>query len=324
MFEAFRCAKPDAAAARAAAATTASAGKGSGSPSRAAKRQRLQQPADRAAPAPPTDAPPPVGGLPEKLGEGAPLRLIIVGHNPSETAWRQGHYYANSSNHLWRILGETGIAPWPAPAPVDDDRLPAEAGVGFTDVGSGVPGTDSSKFTSADFKVWRTSFFQRLVAHAARAARALGCTCGACGAPAIVAFSGKRQFAELFVAPPGGGGGGGRGRGASAAAGASSRAAAAASSDGGGEGGEGGEGDQHAPCVRARRPASIAPGRQWVLPEGWPLPLEGTEVWVMTSTSGAAAMTKEQRYAPWRALAERLAREPWPRPAGPPRCRAAR
>ena len=37
------------------------------------------------------------------------------------------------------------------------------------------------------------------------------------------------------------------------------------------------------------------------------------QVWVMTSTSGAAPMTRQQRYAPWQALAERLAQEPWPR-----------
>ena len=39
----------------------------------------------------------------------------------------------------------------------------------------------------------------------------------------------------------------------------------------------------------------------------------------MSSTSGAAAMTREQRYAPWRALAELLQREPWPHRCTP-RC----
>lgn len=38
-----------------------------------------------------------VGGLVEKLGD-VPLRLIIVGHNPSEHAWKSGHYYSNPSN----------------------------------------------------------------------------------------------------------------------------------------------------------------------------------------------------------------------------------
>lgn len=68
-------------------------------------------------------------------------------------------------------------------------------------------------------------------------------------------------------------------------------------------------------CYQQRAPASVATGRQWVLPQGWPLP-PSTEVWVMPSTSGAAAMTKEQRVGPWRQLAERLQREAWPREPG--------
>ncbi len=44
-----------------------------------------------------------------------------------------------------------------------------------------------------------------------------------------------------------------------------------------------------------------------------PTPNGQLQVWVMTSTSGAAPMTRQQRYAPWQALAERLAGEPWPR-----------
>jgi len=52
----------------------------------------------------------PVAGLPEKLGD-APLRLIIVGHNPSEHAWRTGHYYSNPNNRMWPLLIASGIAP---------------------------------------------------------------------------------------------------------------------------------------------------------------------------------------------------------------------
>ena len=50
------------------------------------------------------------GGLAEKLGD-RPLRLVIVGHNPSAHAWASGHYYSNPSNWMWRILLSTGIAP---------------------------------------------------------------------------------------------------------------------------------------------------------------------------------------------------------------------
>jgi hypothetical protein len=123
-------------------------------------------------------------GMKEKLGDPQllrPLRLIIVGHNPSEvggclllllllivvlgslderwmchhggretaptqeccmddcvtlhvllrsqTTWRVGHAYAHPSNHMWRILIKTGIAPPGVTGAVDDDRMPALAGV---------------------------------------------------------------------------------------------------------------------------------------------------------------------------------------------------
>ena len=38
-----------------------------------------------------------------------------------------------------------------------------------------------------------------------------------------------------------------------------------------------------------------------------------TEVWVMPSTSGAAAMTKEAREQPWQDLYARMASVAWPR-----------
>ncbi len=254
-------------------------------------------------PRPPAPAPSPAGLPLELLGD-APLRAIIVGHNPSETAWRQGHYYANPSNHLWRILKDTGLAPPELISGATDDHLmPTVAGIGFTDVGSGHPGTDSSKFKAKDFAGWRAPFFARLGTHAARAAAEIGCTCGACGAPIVVAFSGKRQFAELFE---GTSEGGKRGKKAAAVA----EAAAT-------EGGRFAASTEHRFEVRtqAMKPAVIPLGRQAVLPAGWPLPLDSTEVWVMTSTSGASALTRNARYAPWEALAERLRGEAWPRAA---------
>lgn len=111
-------------------------------PARPRKRVRSGQQGTRPT-APPAASPaaPPPGGLPEKLGLGSPLRLVFVGHNPSEHAWRSGHYYSNPSNRMWRVLATTGIAPLDA-GPLHDDALPQSRGVGFTDVGAGQPGTD--------------------------------------------------------------------------------------------------------------------------------------------------------------------------------------
>eukprot|EP00873_Tetraselmis_striata_P018951 jgi/Tetstr1/439215/TSEL_027658.t1 len=77
----------------------------------------------------------PVAGLPEKLGD-APLRLIIVGHNPSEHAWRTGHYYSNPNNRMWPLLIASGIAPDGVRSAEDDDLM-LGAGIGLTDVGTG-------------------------------------------------------------------------------------------------------------------------------------------------------------------------------------------
>ena len=62
-----------------------------------------------------------------------PLRLIVVGHNPSEKAWELGHYYANPSNRMWKLLATADIVPASFTASNDDD-CPITCGVGFTDV----------------------------------------------------------------------------------------------------------------------------------------------------------------------------------------------
>eukprot|EP00198_Chlamydomonas_reinhardtii_P014066 XP_001703403.1 predicted protein [Chlamydomonas reinhardtii] len=210
-------------------------------------------------------------GVPEKLGDD-PLRLVIVGHNPSEHAWRSGHYYSNPSNHLWPLLRRTGIAPPDRiRGPQDDGLMPAVAGVGFLDVGCGVPGTDSSRFKSEVFEGWSRGFYSRLRAHMRRAATSIGCRCGLCGAPRLVAFTGKRQYLELMNVGAG---------------------------------------------PARNKVKTVEFGRQAALPPGWPLP-PSTEVWVCTSTSGAAPMTREAREQPYVQLAERLAQLPWPLPRQP-------
>ena len=89
----------------------------------------------------------------------------------------------------------------------------------------------------------------------ASAARGLG--------PTVVAFAGKRQYAQLYD----------------------------------------------------RVPSSVVTGRQDpdTLPPGWPFcPLQ-TEVWVLPSSSGRAAMTTAAREEPYVRLGERLAQMTWPR-----------
>lgn len=98
-----------------------------------------------------------------------------------------------------------------------------------------------------------------------------------CGAPSLIAFAGKRQYLELL------------------------------NIDGAGQLRRGKNKIASSTVQLGRQPAEM-------LPPGWPLPVDRTEVWVCTSTSGAAPMSNEDRERPYRQLAGRLKQIPWPRP----------
>jgi hypothetical protein len=76
-----------------------------GTPRKQARPQAQRPKGDRPQGGP--SAPRPPGGVPEKLGE-QPLRLIIIGHNPSDHAWRSGHFYSNPANRMWPLLRRCG------------------------------------------------------------------------------------------------------------------------------------------------------------------------------------------------------------------------
>ena len=69
--------------------------------------------------------------LPHLLRPG--LRLVFIGYNPAIYSAEAGHYYARAGNQFWRQLSESGSA-GRAVGPEDDRLLPAEAGIGFTDL----------------------------------------------------------------------------------------------------------------------------------------------------------------------------------------------
>ncbi|CAM9091177.1 unnamed protein product [Chrysoparadoxa australica] len=203
----------------------------------------------------------PAGGLAEKYctpGEKElPLKVLIVGHNPSEKAWTSGHYYANPSNRMWALLRQAGLIPSHFTAE-DDGLCPITSGIGFTDLGHNTPGTKSSEFKAKDLHQWRAGFYSRVTAHAARAAAAIGSEGLEAGAPQIVAFSGKRQWKGLFF---------------------------------------------DADRGLKTQANSCSYGLQSYRPPNWPLPAS-TMAFVLTSSSGAAAMTNTQREAPYLELGE--------------------
>lgn len=122
--------------------------------------------------------------------------------------------------------------------------------------GYGNPGTDSSKFKAQVLHAWRQSLYQRLHAHADRAG----------APPKIVAFTGKRQFQELFF------------------------------------------------DSTLHKGSPIPFGLQEMRPEGFPFTAEETLLFVLTSSSGAAAMSNEAREAPYKELATLLQQFPWEAP----------
>jgi len=52
-----------------------------------------------------------------------PLKLLIIGHNPSEHSWASGFSYSNLSNNFWKLLVKGSIIP-PEFTAADCPRLP--------------------------------------------------------------------------------------------------------------------------------------------------------------------------------------------------------
>jgi TDG/mug DNA glycosylase family protein len=125
-----------------------------------------------------------------------PLRVLLVGHNPSEHAWQSGVPYSNPTNRFWRLLRDAGVLPrdWraePEPEPVTIANCCAgELGLGITDFFLS-PGSDAQTFGRRRMLDEREGFYRRLRAHRRRAG----------AAPRIVAFVGKRQWEQCFEPP---------------------------------------------------------------------------------------------------------------------------
>ncbi|OAO16932.1 hypothetical protein AV274_1376 [Blastocystis sp. ATCC 50177/Nand II] len=138
-------------------------------------------------------------------GEGR-LKLLIVGLNPSEHAWKSGNMYSNPTNRMWKILTGT-LLPSPESKGIikstlsinDQNSLPKEYGIGFCDVGI-VPGNQSDSFSKEELQKWRIDFIRRLRNHLKRVCREEHndpkCSLS-CHAPRIVLFAGKKQFCVL-------------------------------------------------------------------------------------------------------------------------------
>lgn len=224
-----------------------------------------------------------------------PLRLLVCGHNPSDHSWDSGWSYSNPSNNFWKLLVRGEIIPsdWTAE---DCPRLQENLGIGFTDAGT-VPGNDASKYGRAVMLGWREDLYARMRGHLCRVA-----ICEEEGtsssrdsqneSKASTSIQNDRAFtleASVMSAE--------KGFGPTVVAFAGKR--------------------QYGQLFDSV-PKKVQTGLQDPdsLPPNWPFLRRGpgaTEVWVLPSSSGRAAMTKEAREWPYVELGDRLREVPWPR-----------
>ena len=116
--------------------------------------------------------------LPDRLRPG--LALVFVGLNPAEYSARVGHYYSKPGNVFWEKLSASGLVTGNLRCE-DDHRLPAEFGIGLTDVVKRVV-TDSAKVSRAEIRDAWPDFKERIAAVA----------------PRMVCFNGAKAFGIMF------------------------------------------------------------------------------------------------------------------------------
>lgn len=128
--------------------------------------------------------------------EEVPLKLLLIGHNPSDASWASGFNYANPTNRMLKLLRGDSLGPTHDAFDgvlgkhtklQDQNHMPHRIGIGFTDVGL-VPGNDAASFGKRKMLEWAQDLFRRLADHRDRVGKA----------PEIIAFTGKRQFQMLF------------------------------------------------------------------------------------------------------------------------------
>jgi TDG/mug DNA glycosylase family protein len=238
----------------------------------------------------------------DEYGVERPLKLLIVGHNPSDQSWEKGHYYANPSNRMWPLLAKAAIVP-PYFTAAHDKKCPGELGIGFTDIMSGVAETHSASISDSTFQSFKHSFYRRVTAHVDRVR---GGTSGGAeedAHPRVIAFAGVRQWKAIFPAsffdargkakpaPE-------RGQPSVLQLFGAGRNKAGLLNEG----------------VTATTPADTAPssssrlayGVQTDRPADWPPALKDSVVFLLPSSSGAAAMTTAEREGPYLALGQLL------------------
>lgn len=103
----------------------------------------------------------------------ARLRVLFIGHNPSDGSWEAVAPYAHGSNSFWKLLAASGLAPREECVPATFARLARTRGIAFGDLFV-VPGSDASKVISpVNAKPIRENVVERMQQHMKMPPRAL-------------------------------------------------------------------------------------------------------------------------------------------------------
>eukprot|EP01040_Poterioochromonas_malhamensis_P007148 gene7148-7719_t len=126
------------------------------------------------------------------------LKLLIVGHNPSQHSYTKGHYYANPVNRFWSLMRKGGLVPNHY-TPNHDQDCPKNHSIGFTDVAWNFCETKSANLSDSFlYEHCKKDFYQRLTSHLRRIQEDNPHIPLEQCYPRIIAFTGVRQWKALF------------------------------------------------------------------------------------------------------------------------------
>lgn len=93
------------------------------------------------------------------------LRILFIGHNPSDRSWSVAAPYAHGSNSFWKLLPAAALAPEEECQPQNFASLARKRGIAFGDLHV-VSGSDASKVTArTDAKPVQLDLVERMQKH---------------------------------------------------------------------------------------------------------------------------------------------------------------
>ena len=120
------------------------------------------------------------------------MHTLFIGHNPSNSTWETGHYFANPTNRFWKLITQSGLGDSVQPkneaeiVQINDDMMVAN-GFGFTDFIE-IPGNDANAIKMAEILANKEIFIKRIEKYANDINSQLKRIC----------FVGKKQWKQQF------------------------------------------------------------------------------------------------------------------------------